>query len=341
MSGRTELNELGEFALIEHLTREVAIHHDETILGIGDDAAIIENPDACTLVSTDLLIEGIHFDLMYHPLKHLGYKAVIANLSDILAMNAIPRQITVSIAASNRFSVESLEELYQGIKLACDLYKIDLVGGDTTASPRGLVISVTVIGTQKKEKIVRRSGAKPGDFLYVTGYLGGAYLGLQLLEREKRIFMEHPDIQPQLSENREILERILKPEARMDIIRLLEKNHILPTAMIDLSDGLSSDLLHLCKQSGTGALIEEQNIPIQQEAQLMAMEFHLDPVTCALSGGEDYELLLCISPDQQEKIRSLPSFYYIGEMTSPDQGIKLKTPQGNLHDITAQGWKHF
>ncbi|HMW39355.1 MAG: thiamine-phosphate kinase [Saprospiraceae bacterium] len=338
---RTELNELGEFALIDHLTQEVAIHHQETILGIGDDAAVIENKDSCTLVSTDLLIEGIHFDLMYHPLKHLGYKAVIVNLSDILAMNAVPKQITVSVAVSNRFSVEALEQLYEGIRTACNLYKIDLVGGDTTASPKGLIISITVIGTQQKDKIVKRNGAKPGDYIYVTGYLGGAYLGLQLLEREKRIYQEHPDIQPQLGENREILERILKPEARMDIIRLLDKNHILPSAMIDLSDGLSSDLLHICKQSGTGALIEEQNIPIQQEAQLMALEFHLDPITCALSGGEDYELLICVPPDLHDKVKTLPSFYYIGEITAPENGVRLKTTHGNFHNITAQGWKHF
>ncbi|MEO6189760.1 MAG: thiamine-phosphate kinase [Saprospiraceae bacterium] len=340
-TARTELNELGEFALIEQLTREMAIYHDKTLLGVGDDAAILDSNDECTLVSTDLLIEGIHFDLMYHPLKHLGYKAVIVNISDILAMNAHPKQITISIGVSNRFSVEALEELYGGIKLACDNYQVDLVGGDTTASPKGLVISVTAIGTQKKEKIVKRSGAKPGDYIFVSGDLGSAYLGLQLLEREKKMYIEHPDLQPQLSENKTIIERILKPEARKDIIKMLDAAHVIPTAMIDISDGLSSDLIHICKQSGTGAVIEEENVPIHPEAQLMALEFHLDPITCALSGGEDYELLFTIDPVDFEKIRYLPSFYYIGEILSPDQGIKLKSSHGKLHEITAQGWKHF
>ncbi|NOT37014.1 MAG: thiamine-phosphate kinase [Saprospiraceae bacterium] len=338
---RTELNQLGEFALIEHLTHEIVIHNDETLLGIGDDAAIIENTSACTLVSTDLLIEGIHFDLMYHPLKHLGYKAVIVNLSDIIAMNAIPKQITVSIAVSNRFSIEALEELYKGIKLACDTYKIDLIGGDTSSSHKGLIISITAIGVQQKEKIVKRSGAKIGDYIYVSGDLGGAYLGLQLLEREKKIYIENPGVQPKLDENRGIIEKFLKPEIRKDIITMLDHAKIIPTSMIDISDGLSSDLIHICRQSNVGASIEEANVPIDQEAQLMALEFHLDPITCALSGGEDYELLFTISPSDHEKIKQLPSFYYIGEIVSPESGVKLKTSKGNLHEITAQGWKHF
>ncbi|MCC6816520.1 MAG: thiamine-phosphate kinase [Saprospiraceae bacterium] len=338
---RTELNQFGEFALIEHLTHEIAIHHDETLLGIGDDAAIIENNNACTLVSTDLLLEGIHFDLAYHPLKHLGYKAIIVNLSDIIAMNAIPKQVTVSIAVSNRFSVEALEELYKGIKLACDTYKVDLIGGDTSSSYQGLVISVTALGVQQKDKIVKRSGARPGDFIYVTGDLGGAYLGLQLMEREKKIFHENPGIQPQFENNRAILEKFLKPETRKDIISMLDQSKIVPTSMIDLSDGLSSDLLHICKQSKVAAIIEESLIPIDPDAQMLSMEFHLDPITCALSGGEDYELLLTISPEDQEKIKQLPSFYYIGEVVPVEQGIRLKTTQGNLHEITAQGWKHF
>lgn len=338
---RTELNQFGEFALIEHLTHEMAIHHDETILGIGDDAAIIENTDGCTLVSTDLLVEGIHFDLMYHPLKHLGYKAVVVNLSDIYAMNAIPKQITVSVAVSNRFSVEALEELYKGIKLACDTYKVDLVGGDTSSSYKGLIISITALGVQQKEKIVRRSGAKIGDYIYVSGDLGGAYLGLQLMEREKKIFVENPGVQPKLDENRGIIEKFLKPETRKDIITMLDHAKVIPTSMIDISDGLSSDLIHICKQSKVGAIIEEANVPIDQEAKLMALEFHLDPITCALSGGEDYELLFTISPADQEKIKQLPSFYYIGEIVSADNGIKLKTTHGNFHEITSQGWKHF
>lgn len=338
---RTELNQLGEFALIDHLTHEFAIHHDETILGIGDDAAIIDNGDRCTVVSTDLLMEGIHFDLRYHPLKYLGYKSVIVNLSDIYAMNAIPKQITYSIALSNRFSIEALEELYSGIKLACDTYKVDLVGGDTSSSYQGLVISVTAIGVQSKEKIVKRSTAKVGDYIYTTGALGGAYLGLQLLEREKKIFLENPGIQPQLDNNSAIIEKFLKPETRKDIITMLENAKIIPTSMIDISDGLSSDLLHICKQSEVGAIIEEANVPIDPDAQLMALEFHLDPITCALSGGEDYELLLTISPEDHEKIKQLPSFYYIGELVPAEQGIRLKTTQGNYHEITAQGWKHF
>ncbi|MEP7197024.1 MAG: thiamine-phosphate kinase [Saprospiraceae bacterium] len=338
---RTELSELGEFELIEQLTREILIHHDDTLLGIGDDAAIIDANTECTLISTDLLIEGIHFDLMYHPMKHLGYKAVVVNLSDIVAMNAVPKQITVSIAVSNRFSVEALEELYAGIKLACDTYKIDLIGGDTTASPKGLVISVTSIGHQKKEKIVKRNGAKIGDYVFISGDLGGAYLGLQLLEREKKIFLEHPNLQPQLEENKTIIEKILKPEARKDIVRALEEAKVIPTAMIDLSDGLASDLLQICKQSQVGAIIEEANVPIHIEAQLMALEFKLDPITCALSGGEDYELLFTIDPKDFEKLKYLPSFYYIGEIVEPEQGVKLKTSHGNFHDIVAQGWKHF
>ncbi len=338
---RTELSEIGEFTLIENLTQEFAIHHQETLLGIGDDAAILEATNECTLISTDLLLEGIHFDLMYHPLKHLGYKSVIVNLSDIIAMNAIPKQITVSIGVSNRFSVEAIEELYAGIKLACDTYQIDLIGGDTTSSPKGLIISVTALGTQNKDKIVRRSGAKPGDHIFVTGDLGGAYLGLQLLEREKKIFLEHPSIQPQLQDRKSIIEKILKPEARKDIIRIFDKSKIVPTAMIDLSDGLSSDLLHICKQSNVGAMIEETNIPVSQEAQEMALEFHLDPTTCAMSGGEDYELLFCVSPQDSEKLKYLPGFYYLGEIGTADIGVKMKSSSGKLHEITAQGWKHF
>ncbi|MBK8641120.1 MAG: thiamine-phosphate kinase [Saprospiraceae bacterium] len=338
---RTEINTFGEFKLIEHLTDQFSIFHDTTLKGVGDDAAVLDLGAENGLLSTDLLIEGIHFDLMYFPLKHLGYKSVIVNLSDICAMNGIPQQITVSVAMSNRFSVEALEELYSGIKLACDLYKIDLIGGDTSSSQKGLIISISVFGRQAKEKVVYRSGAKSGDYIFTTGNLGGAYLGLQLLERERQLFLSDPNIKPKLEDHKLIVERFLKPEARKDIVLIMEKAGVIPTAMIDISDGLSSDLFHICNQSKVGALLEEANIPIHEEAQLMALEFNLDPVTCALNGGEDYELLMTVDPADFEKIRYLPGFYYIGEIKPIEEGIKIKTTGGNIHTLKAQGWQHF
>lgn len=338
---RTDIGELGEFGLIEKLAGDFAPGRPDTLTGIGDDAAVLDYGGSPVVVSTDMLVEGIHFDLMYQPLKHLGYKAVITNLSDICAMNAVPRHITVSIAVSNRFSVEAVEELYSGIRAACDAYRVDLVGGDTTSSPRGLIISITAIGTNVREKLTYRSGAKPGDILCVTGDLGAAYLGLQILEREKQVYLANPDMQPELSQKEYLIRRQLKPEARLDSVAYFEKAGLVPTAMIDISDGLASDLMHICKASGTGAYVEEAQVPIHDEARLQAMEFNLDPITCALHGGEDYELLFAVTPADLDKVRFMDSVYIIGEITAREDGIKLHTSGGQLHPLTAQGWKHF
>ena len=338
---RTDISELGEFGLIEHLASGITIRRKETIKGIGDDAAVLDYGDEAVIVTTDLLIEGIHFDMMYYPLKHLGYKAIVVNLSDICAMNAIPKHVTVSIAVSNRFSVEAIDELYAGMKTACEAYEVDLVGGDTTASLKGLTISVTAIGSIPKERITYRNGAKPGDILCVTGDLGAAYLGLQILEREKQVYLAHPEAQPQLSEKKYIIGRQLKPEARLESIYYFQKVGLLPTSMIDISDGLASDLMHICKASDVGAFIEEAQVPIHDEARMQALEFHLDPITCALHGGEDYELLFTVSPNDLEKVRFMDSVYIIGEITNKEDGIKLHTSGGQIHPLTAQGWKHF
>ncbi len=338
---RTDVNTLGEFGLIEHLTRDFPLRQPSTIKGVGDDAAIIENGALCTVVSTDLLVEEIHFDLAYVPLKHLGYKAVVVNLSDIYAMNALPKQITVSIAISNRFSVEALDELYAGIRAACDAYGVDLVGGDTTSSPKGLTISITAIGQCPKDQIVYRNGAQVGDLICITGDLGGAYLGLQLLEREKRIFQETPGVQPDLENQKYVVNRQLKPEARRDMIETFRQIGLKPTAMIDVSDGLASEMFHICKQSKVGALIEESGVAIHPDAQLLALKFKLDPVTCALNGGEDYELLFTIRPEDIEKVKYLPDIYIAGEIMEAEFGIKLNTKGGNLHALKAQGWVHF
>lgn len=338
---KTNVSELGEFGLIDHLTAEGVIVQPTTIKGIGDDAAVIDSGAYYTLISTDMLIEDIHFDLSYTPLKHLGYKAVVVNLSDIYAMNGIPKQITVSIAISNRFSVEALEELYKGIHLACRIYNVDLVGGDTTSSLKGLVISVTAIGVVEKERIVYRSGAKPGDLLCVTGHLGGAYLGLQILEREKQVYLEHPDVQPELDKHEYVVGRMLKPEARKDAIAYFEQKDVIPTSMIDISDGLSSEIMHICKQSGVGVVVEEAKVPIEMEAQQLAIELKLHPITCAMHGGEDYELLFTIDEDDLEVIKYMPDIYIVGEVRPAETGIKLLTTGGNIHDVTAQGWNHF
>ncbi|MFM2267654.1 MAG: hypothetical protein RL757_1095 [Bacteroidota bacterium] len=342
---RTEIGALGEFGLIERLAKGNVTRQPSTVKSIGDDAAVIAPPpsidDHQMLISTDLLIESIHFDLAYMPLKHLGYKAVVVNLSDIYAMNGTPEQITVSIALSNRFSVEAVEQIYEGIYAACRMYNVDLVGGDTTSSPRGLVISVTAIGRAKKEKIAYRNGAKVGDIICITGDLGAAYLGLQLLEREKQLWAENPTLQPDLEDQKYLVERQLKPEARRDIIEMFEKNGVKPTAMMDISDGLASELHHICHQSGVGAFVEESGVPIHPDAQLQAIKFKLDPITCALSGGEDYELLFTIDPKDMDKIKFLPDIYVAGEIVPKEDGIKLHTKGGNIHPITAQGWKHF
>jgi len=338
---RTDVTTLGEFGLIDHLTRKAVPSNPTTIKGVGDDAAVIDNGPLATVVSTDLLVEGIHFDLMYSPLKHLGYKAVVVNLSDIYAMNAIPQQITVSIAISNRFSVEALEELYEGIYTACRHYKVDLVGGDTTSSLKGLFISVTAIGQAKKENITYRNTAKVGDLICVPGNLGAAYLGLQLLEREKQIYLDNPKVQPDLEDQKFLVERQLKPEARRDMIEAFAKNKLLPTSMIDVSDGLSSEIYHICKQSGVGAVVEESGVPIHPDAQMMAIKFNLDPITCALSGGEDYELMFTIDPRDVDKVKYLPDIYIMGEIVPKEEGVKLHSKGGKIHDLPAQGWVHF
>lgn len=337
---RTELKDLGEFGLIDLLTKNIKHQNPSTLKGVGDDAAVLDHGKLKTVVSTDLLVEGIHFDLTYTPLKHLGYKSVVVNLSDIYAMNAQPKQITVSLAISNRFSVEAVHELYEGVHLACQVYGVDLIGGDTTSSIQGLTISVTALGEAEEQNIVYRKGAKKGDLLCVSGYLGGAYVGLQLLEREKQIFMEHPNMQPDLENKDYIVGKILKPEARKDIIDFFAKYSILPTSMIDISDGLSSDLIHLCMQSKVGAFVEENALPVAQETTMKALDFKLPPTTCALNGGEDYELLFTIHPDDAEKIKYSFDIRIIGEITDASDGINLHTTGGNIKELIAQGWQH-
>jgi thiamine-monophosphate kinase len=337
----TDVNTLGEFGLIEHLTQRFPLRQPGSVKGVGDDAAVIDNQNLLTVVSTDMLVEGIHFDLAYTPLKHLGYKSVAVNLSDIYAMNAFPKQILVAIAISSKYSVEALDELYEGIRTACEHYGVDLVGGDTTSSPKGMTLSLTAIGQCEPELLTYRNGAKPGDLICITGDLGAAYLGLQILEREKKIWLEHPDLQPNLENSQYVIERQLKPEARKDVIEVFRKIQLKPTAMMDISDGLSSDIFHICKQSGTGALLEETGVPIRPDVQLQAIEFRLDPITCALSGGEDYELLFTIDPKDVDKIKYLPDIYIAGEMLDAADGVKLHTKGGKLHELKAQGWRHF
>ncbi len=337
-TGRTELSSLGEFGLIKHLTQFIEIKNESTIKGIGDDAAVIDYKNKQIVISTDMLVEGVHFDLAYMPLKHLGFKSVSVNLSDIYAMNATPKQITVSLAISNRFSVEAMEELYSGLMMACRKHNVDIVGGDTTTSKSGLVISITAIGEADKEDIVYRNTAKEGDLLCVTGDLGAAYVGLQLLEREKKIFMESPGVQPDLEGNDYILERQLKPEARKDIPVLLKKLEVKPTAMIDISDGLSSEILHICTQSELGCNVYEEKIPIDPSTYNMAREFNLDPTICALSGGEDYELLFTIDSADFPKIKANPDITVIGHLTHAKEGVNLITKAGTSVTLTAQGW---
>ncbi|MBP6456317.1 MAG: thiamine-phosphate kinase [Chitinophagaceae bacterium] len=334
----TSIGEIGEFGLIELLTKEVEINRASTILGIGDDGAVLDNLGKNTVVSTDLLVEGIHFDLSYMPLKHLGYKAVTVNLSDIYAMFAEPTHITVSIAISSKFSVESIEEIYDGILLACEKYNVDLIGGDTTSSTSGLIISITALGEIGDGNFVTRSGAKENDLICVSGNLGAAYLGLKLMEREKKIFLENPAIQPNLGGKTYIIERLLKPEARKDIIEWLKEKDILPTSMIDVSDGLSSEILHICKQSKVGARIYEEKIPIHSQTREMAEEFKIPDLTAALSGGEDYELLFTISQNDFDKIKDLEGIEIIGHILPENEGIHLMSAGGNLYPIEAQGW---
>jgi thiamine-monophosphate kinase len=334
----TNLAELGEFGLIKHLTQHIELYQSSTIKGVGDDAAVINNEDLQTVISTDILIEGVHFDLTYVPLRHLGYKSVIVNLSDVYAMNAHPKQILVSIALSNRFKLEAIEELYSGMLAACKKYKVDLVGGDTTSSLSGLVISITAIGGVKKEDITYRNGAKETNLLCVSGDLGAAYMGLQILEREKSVFKENPKLQPDLEGKDYLLERQLKPEARKDIIETLHSLGIKPTAMIDVSDGLSSEILHLCSQSDVGVELYEEKIPIDSLTYDTAREFNLDPTLCSLSGGEDYELLFTIDINEYEKLKNSMDITIIGHITDKAKGCNMISKSGTVHELKAQGW---
>ena len=335
---RTSLADLGEFGLIDRLTKGFEIHNPSTLKGVGDDAAVMDFKNKRTVVSTDLLIEGVHFDLSYVPLKHLGYKSVVVNVSDIYAMNATATQITVSIAVSNRFPLEALEELYTGIRLACEHYKVDLVGGDTTSSTRGLIISVTAIGEAKASDLVYRNGAQPNDLVVLTGDIGGAYMGLQILEREKAVFQVNPNSQPDIEMYSYILERQLKPEARKDIPPLLKQLGVKPTAMMDVSDGLSSEILHICKQSGVGCRLYEDKIPLDPQVISTCEEFNLDSTTIALSGGEDYELLFTIAQADYDKIKGNPNFSVIGYITDKEEGVNLITRAGQFIPIIAKGW---
>ena len=338
----TELDELGEFGLIDQLTADFPLRNASSLKGVGDDAAVINHEGMRTLVSVDMLIEGIHFDMTYCPLKHLGYKAAVSNFSDIYAMNGTPTQIVVGLGVSNRFSVEALDELYAGIRLACERYNVDMVGGDTTSSKTGLVISITVIGMAKEEDIVYRSGAKKNDLLCVTGDLGGAYIGLLILEREKAEFLSNPNMQPQLKGLDYVLERQLKPEARKDIVEQLKTLGIKPTSMIDISDGLASEILHLCKESGVGCQLYEERIPIDPTTDKMAKEFQIVPSVAALSGGEDYELLFTIDQKDYEKIQSLSAdVTVIGYMTDNVSVAEMITPDSHVIPIKAQGWDHM
>lgn len=335
---RTEIATLGEFGLIKHLTEDIEIKNESTKYGVGDDAAVLEYPDKEVLVTTDLLMEGVHFDLTYVPLKHLGYKAAIVNISDIYAMNGTPKQMTISIALSKRFSIEDMEDFYAGIKLACALHNVDIVGGDTTSSLTGLAISITCIGEADKDKVVYRNGAKPTDLICVSGDLGGAYMGLQLLEREKTVFKGEKDVQPDFAGKEYLLERQLKPEARGDIIKKLAELNIKPTSMMDISDGLSSELMHICSQSHTGCRIYEEHIPIDYQTAVMAEEFNMNLTTCALNGGEDYELLFTVPISDHEKVAGMEGVRLIGHITKPELGCALITRDGQEFELKAQGW---
>lgn len=339
---RTELSSIGEFGLIDEITKEFGTVNNSSILGVGDDAAIIDRGEnTATLVSTDMLIEGVHFNLMYVPLKHLGYKAVAVNLSDICAMNGKPEQIVVSMAVSNRFSLEAMKELYSGIKAACDHYQVDLVGGDTTSSTSGLIISITAIGSVDKDRVVKRSGAKENDLLVVTGDLGGAYMGLQVLERERAVYEENPSIQPDLDGHDYIIQRQLKPEARIDVINFLRELDVVPTSMIDISDGLASEVLHICKASNVGCHVYDEKLPIDGATSMTAIDFNLDPNTCALNGGEDYELLFTVDQKDYDKIKGNPHMTVIGHITHPSDGIYYVDKNGSAIELRAQGWNHF
>ena len=334
------IRELGEFGLIEHLTKNIRLNHKSSIRGIGDDSAVLDFSGSQTLVTSDLLLEGIHFDLMYTPLKHLGYKAVVVNISDVLAMNGTPSQIIVSIGFSNRFGLNYIEELYEGIKLACEKYQLDIVGGDTNSSLTGMTISITAIGQAEPGKIVYRDSAEVNDIICTSGDLGAAYMGLQLLEREKEVFKSKPGVQPDLRGYDYILERQLKPEARADMIRFFKEKELVPTAMIDISDGLASDLLHICHQSDLGCKIFQEKIPIDKNTQKMADEFDIESTTAALNGGDDHELLFTINTEDYEKIKEEEGITLIGHMTSPDFGCYMISTSEHEIKLKAQGWQH-
>lgn len=337
----TPISELGEFGLIEHLTGNNFSVNSSTVKAVGDDAAVVDHEGEVTLTSTDMLVEGVHFDLSYMPLMHLGYKAAIVNFSDIYAMNGHPKQLLVSVAMSNRFTLESIEEIYQGIYAACKQYNVDLVGGDTTSSTSGLILSMTVLGSAMEKDVVYRSGAKPTDLLVVSGDLGGAYLGHQVLEREKQVFQVNPNAQPELKGYEYILEKQLKPEARKDVIETLAGLDVVPTSMIDISDGLSSEILHLCKQSNVGCRLYEEKIPIDESVYKACEEMNLNATTVVLGGGEDYELLFTAPIEDHKKIETNPNLTIIGHMTAPEDGINMVTRADHLVELTAQGWNAF
>jgi thiamine-monophosphate kinase len=338
---RTEIKDYGEFGLIHHLTKNIELQNASSILGVGDDAAVIDHFGKQTVISTDMLIEGVHFDLSYTPLKHLGYKAVIVNLSDIYAMNATPTQILLSVGISNKLSVEALEEFYEGVYAACEEHGVDLVGGDTCSSQKGFIISITALGESTEDKIVKRSTAQQGDLICCSGDLGGAYIGLLFLEREKKIYIESPSVQPDLENESYVIGRLLKPKARKDIHELLNEKEIIPTSMMDISDGLSSELLHICENSAVGCMIYEEKLPIHEDSRKAAYKFEIDPTACALSGGEDYELLFTIKQDDYDKLTLSENISVIGYITESEQGAKIKTKGGNTYNITAQGWNAF
>lgn len=335
------IEELGEFGLIAHLTKDLEKSQESTLKGVGDDAAVIDFGSQCQVVTTDMLVEGIHFDLMYTPLKHLGYKSVIVNISDVYAMNAVPRQITVSLAISGKFSVEALEQFYEGVKMACQQYGVDLVGGDTSASLTGLMISVTALGTAPKKEIVYRSGAKVNNLVCVTGDLGAAYMGLQVLEREKKVFQEDNKTQPMLGDYEYVVGRFLKPEVRVETLLKLRELEVLPTSMIDISDGLSSELLHICKESECGVVIYQEKLPISMEVQLAAAEFTLEPLIPVLNGGEDYELLFTVPLSAHDKVKSIPGISIIGNITEHKGTAIMMTEEGQAIALQAQGWQAY
>ena len=337
-NNRTEISTLGEFGLIKHLTENIKLQNPETKYGVGDDAAVLEFNNQQTLVTTDLLMEGVHFDLIYTPMKHLGYKAAIVNFSDIYAMNGTPKQITVSLAVSKRFCIEDLELFYEGLQLACQLHGVDIIGGDTTSSVTGLAISITCVGVADKEEVVYRNGAKETDLICVSGDLGAAYMGLQLLEREKAVFEGQKEVNPDFSGKEYLLERQLKPEARKDIVEALKKEGIRPTAMMDISDGLSSELMHICTQSNVGCRVYEERIPIDYQTAVMAEELNMNVTTCALNGGEDYELLFTVPLTEHDKVAAMKGIKIIGHITKPELGCGLITRDGQEFELKAQGW---